>query len=85
MRGALVVGQSGGATPVINASLVGVVRAAKAHGVARVLGLRCGALGLLEDACVDLSALDAATLDALAATPSAALGSARHRLAGAEV
>lgn len=84
MKGTLVVGQSGGATAVINASLVGVVRAAQARGVARVLGLRCGVLGLLEDACVDLSALDAATLAALAATPSAALGSARHRLVGDE-
>lgn len=85
MRGALVVGQSGGATPVINASLVGVVRAAQSHGIARVLGLRFGILGLLEDATVELGTLDAATLAALAATPSAALGSARHRLAGDEV
>ena len=33
MEGALVVGQSGGPTAVINASLVGVVHAAKAAGI----------------------------------------------------
>ena len=47
------VGQSGGPTAAINASLAGVVRAAHAQGL-RVLGMRNGIQGFLEGNVVDL-------------------------------
>ena len=50
----ILVGQSGGPTAAINASLAGVVRAAHAQGL-RVLGMRNGIQGFLEDSIVDLT------------------------------
>ncbi|MBF0919932.1 MAG: 6-phosphofructokinase [Atopobium sp.] len=49
----ILVGQSGGPTAAINASLAGVVRAAHAQGL-RVLGMRNGIQGFLEGNVVDL-------------------------------
>ena len=43
----LIVGQSGGPTAVINSSLVGVMREARAQGIKRVYGMRYGVRGLL--------------------------------------
>ncbi len=83
MASNLLIAQSGGPTAVINASLAGLVSAAQDTGVfKRVLGLRHGILGALPggDGCLDLTTLDAARLTALAATPSAALGSCRRKL-----
>ena len=78
----LVVGQSGGATAVINASLVGVVSGALAEGgFDRVLGIRHGIEGLLRGDLIDLGGQTAETLDRLRTTPSAALGTGRHKLA----
>jgi len=79
--GKLLVGQAGGATAVINSSLVGVIEEAlcSARFVA-VWGMRRGAEGALRGAFVDLTGLDPNTLAALAATPGAALGSSRHRM-----
>lgn len=77
----LLVGQSGGATAVINASLIGVVEGALATArYDRVLGMRHGIEGLLADQLVDLGRLPAVTLDALRRTPSAALGTSRHKV-----
>jgi ATP-dependent phosphofructokinase / diphosphate-dependent phosphofructokinase len=76
----LVVGQSGGATPVINASLAGVVAECRAQGITRVLGMRFGIRGLLEEQFLDLAALTTAELQRLEQTPSAALGLCRHKL-----
>ena len=75
----LIVGQSGGPTAVINASLAGVIRAARAAGVPRVLGLRFGVEGLLASDFVDLTALSDVTLDRLPHT-RAMLGSCRRHL-----
>ena len=49
----ILVGQSGGPTAAINASLAGVIRAAHAQGL-RVLGMRNGIQGFLEGSVVDL-------------------------------
>src|SRR5205823_3806660 len=84
-RRTLVVGQAGGPTPVINSSLVGVIRAARAAGFTRILGLRYGIHGLLRENVVDLTGLDDATLDRLSRTPSSALGACRYRLTAPEV
>jgi 6-phosphofructokinase 1 len=77
----LLVGQSGGATAVINASLVGVVEAALASGrFDRVLGMRHGIDGLLTEQFIDLGAQPLAVLDRVRRTPSAALGTGRRKL-----
>ena len=78
--GTLVVGQAGGATAVINASLVGVFAGALAAGFGRVLGMRHGIEGLLGDDLTDLGAQPADALAAVRRTPSAALGTGRYKL-----
>ncbi len=76
----LVVFQSGGVTAVINASMVGVVREAMAHAeVGAIIGARNGVRGLLDGDCVDLRHQSPETLDRVRNTPSAALGSTRHK------
>ncbi|HET7037672.1 MAG TPA: diphosphate--fructose-6-phosphate 1-phosphotransferase [Thermomicrobiaceae bacterium] len=77
--GRLLVAQSGGATAVINSSLVGVVEAARAGGL-DVLGARRGIEGILAGDLVDLGRQPRAVLDRLRRTPSAALGTTRQRL-----
>jgi ATP-dependent phosphofructokinase / diphosphate-dependent phosphofructokinase len=79
--GALVIGQSGGPTAVINASLVGTARAAlESDQVGGIFGARCGIRGVLDRDLLDLRAEPAGTWDALLRTPSAALGASRFRL-----
>ena len=75
----LLVGQSGGPTPVINASLAGLVQGARG-AFRRVLGLRHGIEGALAGETVDLTGLSDDDLAALRRTPAAALGSCRHKL-----
>jgi 6-phosphofructokinase 1 len=79
--GNLVVGQSGGPTAVINASLVGVIDEAKRHGfIKNVYGMRWGIQGFLEENLVDLRAESDETLARLKDTPSSALGSCRLKM-----
>ncbi len=81
LKGNAIIGQSGGPTSVINASMVGVVDAArKVKAIDRVLGMRFGIEGVLNDHLLDLSAESPQTLKALRRTPSSALGSSRHKL-----
>jgi ATP-dependent phosphofructokinase / diphosphate-dependent phosphofructokinase len=80
-KGNALIGQSGGPTCVINASLVGVIDGARAsRSIGRVYGMRFGIEGVLGDTLLDLSAEKPATLKALRATPSSALGSSRHKV-----
>ncbi|MGH2411098.1 MAG: diphosphate--fructose-6-phosphate 1-phosphotransferase [Chloroflexota bacterium] len=76
----LLVAQSGGPTPVMNASLAGVVEQANLSGVSRVLGARYGIQGVLQRDLIDLGAQPAALWSRLRRTPSAALGSCRRKL-----
>jgi 6-phosphofructokinase 1 len=86
MPGNLLVGQSGGCTAVMNASLAGVLaEAARQASVGRVYGALHGVLGLLQDELVELDPEDAALRRHLRRTPAAALGSIRHRLSDDEV
>lgn len=84
--GNAVVGQSGGPTAAINATLSGVIRGAKqaiAEGkMGKLYGMRNGVQGLLEERLIDLSAHfnDEADLVCLEDTPAAALGSCRKKL-----
>lgn len=84
--GNLLVGQSGGATAVINASLVGVIEAARAEPtVGAVIGMRHGIEGLLGEDLLDLGRQPADLLARLRRTPSAALGTGRHKLRDADL
>ncbi|MGO8949928.1 MAG: 6-phosphofructokinase [Ktedonobacterales bacterium] len=77
----LVIGQSGGATAVINASLVGALREALDHEeIDGIYGARYGIKGVLDRQLLDLRELADRDRHALSRTPSAALGSCRHRL-----
>ncbi|HOG45245.1 MAG TPA: 6-phosphofructokinase [Anaerolineae bacterium] len=77
----LLVAQSGGPTAVINNSLVGVIEEAKARGeIGTVIGAERGIEGVLREQLVDLSREAPQTLRALRQTPSAALGTSRHKL-----
>lgn len=81
LQGNAIVGQSGGPTSVINASLVGVVEACLKHNrIDAVYGMRYGIEGVLENNLLDFSTVDSGTLKQLQKTPSSALGSTRLKL-----
>lgn len=81
-----IVGQSGGPTAAINATLAGVIRGAldaKGEGkLGTLYGMRYGIEGALSDNLIDLCCrfADPRELDALENTPAAALGSCRRKL-----
>ena len=78
----LLVGQSGGPTAVINASLYGVVKAALASPeIGHVYGMVNGIEGMLQDHTLDLGeSLSEEDLELLKLTPAAYLGSCRYKL-----
>lgn len=81
LRGNLIIGQSGGATAVINASLVGAVEAALADTCfGGVYGMHYGIQGLLAEDMLDLRREPAHLWPKIAQTPSAALGTCRYKL-----
>jgi len=81
MKGNLIVGQSGGPTAVINASLAGVIQEALKHDeIQEIYGMLHGIEGVLKEELVDLRREDPTTIEKLKRTPSAALGSCRHKL-----
>ena len=86
LRGNAVVGQSGGPTAAINASLAGVISGLlKSEAVGTVYGMRNGIEGFLREDLIDLSAVfggdDGDTLlRRLSYTPASALGSCRKKL-----
>jgi ATP-dependent phosphofructokinase / diphosphate-dependent phosphofructokinase len=76
-----IVAQSGGPTSVINSSVCGVIQEAKrSKKISRVLAANNGILGVLKEDLFDVSAEKPATIEALKRTPSAAMGSCRHKL-----
>lgn len=76
----MVICQSGGPTSVINQSLVGAVLEAKKNSqIGRILGALNGIKGVLNEQFIDLGLESDATLEAVANTPSAALGSSRQK------
>ncbi len=86
MSATLLIGQAGGATAVINRSLVGIIREARDAGtVDRIWAMRRGVEGALAGDLVDLTGISDSTLTGLAATPGAALGSSRRRITDEEV
>ncbi len=78
--GNMVIAQSGGPSMVINQSLVGAVLTARASDrVNRIYGALNGIAGILEERFIDLRKDRAGVLEAVAATPSSALGSVRRK------
>jgi len=75
-----VVGQSGGPTGVINASLVGVIEEASKHPqIQNLYGAKHAVVGMANDDFIDLKRLSAETLELVAASPCSALGSSRDK------
>ena len=86
LRGACIIGQSGGPTSVINASTLGAIMAGlDADCITRVLGARYGIEGVLNDNLIDLNKEDKKELELLKFTPASALGSCRHKLVDSDV
>ncbi|MGY6708987.1 MAG: diphosphate--fructose-6-phosphate 1-phosphotransferase [Rhizobiaceae bacterium] len=76
----IVVAQGGGPTAVINQTLAGIaIEARRRYPGSRVLGARFGVRGIVKGDFVDLSELPDDLVMAIAATPSAALGSTRDK------
>ena len=86
-----IVGQSGGPTAAINATLAGVIRgvfADKGEHITKLYGMRYGIEGFLAERTVDLTemfgdangCLDEEKVTLLSHTPAAGLGSCRKKL-----
>ena len=81
LKGNAIIGQSGGPTSVINASLSGLVTKAKeCADIENVFGMRYGIEGFMAENIIDLGAEPVDTIAGLKETPSSALGSCRHKL-----
>ncbi len=81
LKGTLLVGQSGGPTPVINASLAGVILSAREHAeITGIYGMIHGIEGVLKDELVDLQRESPQIIENLVYTPASALGSCRHKI-----
>ena len=84
--GNAVVGQSGGPTAAINATLAGVVRGVLENdgkNIAKLYGMKNGIEGLLREDLIELSSFFASSVEKLRLleqTPAAALGSCRLKL-----
>jgi 6-phosphofructokinase len=79
-KGNAVIGQSGGPTAVINQSLVGVIETLKGcKSIPKILGANHGVSGIVKEKFIDLKKVSKTTLDRVADTPAAALGSSRDK------
>ncbi len=78
--GKILVAQGGGPTAVINQSLVGVaLEARRFQNVQLIYGARHGVRGIVDENFVDLTQETSHNLEAVARTPSSALGSTRDK------
>ena len=81
LKGACIIGQSGGPTSVINASAYGAIKTAlESDCITKVLGARHGIKGVLDDDLIDMGKEDPQELEMMKYTPSSALGSCRYKL-----
>ena len=82
LKGAALLGQSGGPTSVINSSAAGVfLEALKQENITEVYGAIHGIKGVLNEDFYDISKEDHEELLRLKNTPSSAIGSVRYKLA----
>ena len=83
LKGNAIVGQSGGPTTAINATLAGVIKGAmSSEHIGKVYGMKNGIDGLLADTVIELDGYfaDEKAFEMLKRTPAAALGSCRKKL-----
>ncbi|MDR0672034.1 MAG: 6-phosphofructokinase [Oscillospiraceae bacterium] len=81
LKGACIIGQSGGPTSVINASALGAIRTAlDTAAITKVYGAAHGIRGVLDDVLYDMDYEDSQELEHLRHTPSSALGSCRYKM-----
>jgi len=81
LKGAAILGQSGGPTSVINASAAGVfIEALKQENITAVYGAAHGIKGILDENFYDISKEDLYELELLKNTPSSSIGSVRYKL-----
>jgi 6-phosphofructokinase 1 len=78
--------QSGGVTPVINATACGVIETARAHRdrIGKVYAGKDGIIGVLREDLIDTTRERKADIAALRHTPGGAFGSCRFKLKGIE-
>jgi len=92
MNGNAILGQSGGPTAVINSSLCGVIEECLRSkekqnpngSIGKILGMRYGIEGFMQDMVVDLGSQPKDVIERLKTTPSSALGSCRYKLKDAD-
>ena len=81
LKGACIIGQSGGPTSVINASAYGVIRTALDNpSITQVYGAAHGIRGILDDVLYDMGKEEPEELELMLHTPASALGSCRYKL-----
>lgn len=81
LKGACILGQSGGPTSVINASAAGVfIEALKQDAITEVYGAKNGIKGILNEEFYDMSKESLEELNLLKTTPSSSIGSVRYKL-----
>ncbi len=78
--------QSGGVTPVINATACGVIETARQNSreIGKVLAGKDGIIGILDERLIDTSRETKADIAALRHTPGGAFGSCRYKLRSIE-
>jgi 6-phosphofructokinase 1 len=86
MKKNILYAQSGGVTPVINATACGVIETAARHPdrIGRVLAGKDGIIGVLREELVDTSKELKSAIAGLRHTPGGAFGSCRYKLRGIE-
>ena len=86
LKGACIIGQSGGPTAVINASAYGAIRAGlDAECITKVYGAAHGIKGVLDDKLYIMDEEDPEELKYLLNTPSSELGSCRYKMKDPDV
>ncbi len=81
IKGNAIIGQSGGPTSVINASLAGVIEeAGKQKNIRKIYGMHYAIEGFMKGDVIDLGRESAKTIKGLVGTPGSALGSCRYKV-----
>jgi 6-phosphofructokinase 1 len=86
MKKNILYAQSGGVTPVINATACGVIETARANSdkIGKVYAGKDGIIGILREDLIDTSKERKANISALRHTPGGAFGSCRYKLKSIE-
>ena len=86
MKKNLLYAQSGGVTPVINATACGVIETAREHGdrIGKIYAGKDGIIGVLREELIDTGRESKSAIAGLRHTPGGAFGSCRYKLKGLE-